>query len=158
MDLLLRAPECLVRELDARVDKDRFMNRTHLMLVVLADWLAREIHTLGPYSAAERALEREDAWVNQERVATKRALLGEEWDKYKSVGGDMLDGQWDSRRLRAQTEAENEAYERRARLKSELRDEIRDELKETLLKELREEIKDSAVLSAKGAPKGKARK
>jgi hypothetical protein len=163
MDLLLRAPENLVMELDARVDKDRFKNRTHLILVILADWLAREIHPVSPYSSALSDLEDEEAWVSRDRVATKRALLGEEWDKYKNSGGDMLDGEWASQRIFEQMEAESQAIEQRARLKAELCNEIRNDLKAELLAELRDELGGRQVITdekvkqgrAKAKPKGK---
>jgi hypothetical protein len=140
MDLLLRAPENLAMELDARVDKDRFKNRTHLILVILADWLAREIHPVSPYSSARSDLEYEEAWVSRDRIATKRALLGEDWDKYKNSGGDMLDGEWETQRIFERMEAESQAIEQRARLKAELCKEIRNDLKAEMLAELRAEM------------------
>lgn len=139
MDLLLRAPESLVMELDARVDRDRFKNRTHLILVILADWLAREIHP-STFFSDRWDLEQEEAWFRQDRIATKRTLLGEDWEKYKNSGGDMLDGEWETQRSFERLEAQSRAIEQRALFKEELREELRKDLKAELLAALRAEL------------------
>lgn len=137
MQYVVRSPEELVEAIDNCVDGARFKSRNQLINVILANWVVSEaIHPVDDFAKAYGQVEESEQWLKSKRDATRRRLLGDEWEKYKAHGADVLDGHWDEERAFERMERESQAAEQRERLKAELRKEIRDDLRVEISEEL----------------------
>ena len=90
MKILVSVPDKLVETMDAFVDGKNFRNRSQLISVVLADWIARERHPMVEFGGdayaqaiSECMFQTNTPIVNQARNETRRELLGDDWDKFQ---------------------------------------------------------------------------
>lgn len=134
MQYVVRSPENLVEKIDEFVDGRRFKSRNQLINIVLADWLATQIHPVDPFATTYGKPPGYDELLKEERTHSKRALLADEWDKYRAQRADLLDGEYEER-LRW------EEMERLTR-QQELLNDVKGEIEKRLLPQLREEIKE----------------
>ncbi len=99
MKFVVRAPDTLIEELDKLIDGKNFRSRNQLINIILADWVAREkypeVHQHSPYAYSGLGAGRPPAFTNvfrkdgtqitrsEARNEYRRALLGDDWDKYQ---------------------------------------------------------------------------
>ena len=145
---LTRSPESLLEAMDELVDKKRFKSRTQLINVVMADFIVRKRKPVDPFRRfflGERETEKVTA---EEREEKKRELLGQEWDKYKQQGVDLLDGNWEREQELAEHAAQEQTERFREQLKAEILEESRSEM-ESKVKTLEERLRQLEALLEK---------